>query len=212
MIKAVIFDMDGTLLDSMHVWDHVGEQYLASLHIQAHHGLQEILTPMSIAQSAAYLKETYPISATLEAIKEGFEQCVLYQYQKNIQLKEGVKACLQRCKEKGLRLCVLSASSKQMIESACIRCGIYDAFEYIMTCDEAGYPKTDARIYEKIVDVLGLSKQECLFIDDAYYAISCMKEAGYKVYGVYDKANHKDWETIRRISDQSFISLKDWEV
>lgn len=210
MIKAVVFDMDGTLLDSMHVWDHVGETYLAGLGIQAEEYLCDRLAAMSLTQGAQYMKETYDLDVCVEDIMKGIEDIVLYEYQEHLQLKEGVKDCLWRCKKRGLKLCVLSASSEEMVTSALRRCGILDDFLFIMTCERAGCAKDDLKIYEMALKRLDVHHEECVFVDDALYAISCMKQAGLMVYAVYDEANKNDWERICDTADQSFMSLSEW--
>lgn len=212
MIKGVVFDLDGTLLDSMHAWDHVGEQYLQRLHIQAEADLQETIADMSLKESAQYLKQHYHLNLSLEEIQKGIEDCVLHRYQKELQLKEGVLECISACQAKGWKLCVLTASSNAMAEAALKRCGIWDKFSFLMTCHDAGYSKSDEQIYETVLNKLRLDKKECLFIDDAYYAIAQIKRFGGTVYAVYDDANKKDWESICKISDQHFMSLSQWEV
>ncbi|MEG0736490.1 MAG: HAD family phosphatase [Longicatena sp.] len=211
MLKAVVFDMDGTLLDSMHVWDHVGEDYLATLQIHAEEGLQEIITPMSLSQSAMYLKQTYQLEDTIEEIQQGIEAQVMKHYKEDIPLKNGVKECIERCVKENLRVCVLTASSLEMAQSAFRRCGILHHFEFIMTCEEADCPKTDVRIYQKTIEKLGIKKEECVFIDDALYAIECMRTNGYQVVAVYDEANDNDWNQICEISNQAVSALTDWK-
>lgn len=212
MLKAVVFDLDGTLLDSMHVWDHVAESYLTSLGKTAKDGLQEVLTPMSLTQSSIYLKEEYRLTQDIAAIQQGIEAVVLAKYEQELQLKEGVKECLHDCKKRGLSLGVVTASSYAMTHAALTRNGVWDMFDSIMTCEQAKAAKNDPIIYERTLKQLHVDKKECIFVDDALYALKAMKQAGCIAYAVYDEANAAQWDKICEISDAHFRKIAQWEV
>ena len=92
MLKGVIFDFDGTLFDSMFIWDSVGEVYLRSLGREAEAGLQEILKPMSLRQSAEYLREKYRLPLSVADIMDGVNHTVEDYYFHTVQPKPGAVA------------------------------------------------------------------------------------------------------------------------
>lgn len=212
MIKAVIFDMDGTLLDSMHVWDNVGDIYLSQQGISVQKDLQEYLSTMSIEESCHYLNEHYLHTKTVKQIQVDIEQIVLQRYEQDIPLKPGVKECIEHCLAQEVTLGVLSASSETMVNVALKRLGILSSFSFIMTCEKAGYSKRDPNLYHKTLEQFNLKGEECIFVEDAYHAIKCMKQEGYYVVAVYDDTNKQDWEKIGTIADEQYYDLSKWEV
>lgn len=212
MIKAVVFDLDGTLLDSMGVWDSVAQQYLSSYQIQVDQEIQDILATYSLIEVAQYLTNRFSLLPAKEDVLKGIEAIVYEQYHTQIKAKEGVQQCIATCHAQGLACAVLTANSEALTMAALKNCQLMDMFSLIMTCDHIGRSKRDPAIYIEVAKQLGVSLQECIFIEDALYAIQTIKHAGAYVIGVYDEANKADWKTICEVSDQHFISLSQWEV
>ena len=115
MIQGAIFDADGTLLDSMGMWDTVGERYLASLGIPARPGLREILFPMSLTQCAAYLKQTYGLPQSCQAIADGINESIFTFYRDEVQAKAGAKAFLEALHRQGVAVTLATATDREVI-------------------------------------------------------------------------------------------------
>jgi HAD superfamily hydrolase (TIGR01509 family) len=212
MIKGAIFDVDGTLLDSMKIWNSMGERYLAQLGIQAKSGLGKILFTMTIDESAVYLKETYNLSATHAEIVKALKALVQNFYETEAPLKVGVKAALAYLSAKEIPMAVATASEREMIEAAFKRLGIEKYFKKIFTCSEVGAAKNQPLIFQKAGAWLGVLPQETLVFEDGLYAIQTAKRAGFLTIGLYDEVSQSDWPTIKNEADAVLEDMTNFEV
>lgn len=212
MIKGYIFDMDGTILDSLKAWYDIGNRYLASLNINGRYDLDDILKDMDLFDGASYLKNEFHIEKTEQEIIEDIKKIIHDQYQYEIPMKKGVKAFLKKCKEKGYQICLLTASDSHLAKLAFQRLDINQYFHHIYACHEMGINKQDPQSYLDIANDMQLQKEECIVVEDALYAIHSAKKAGFYTIAIYDEENKKDWKQIQEIANESYISFEDMEV
>ena len=178
MIKGAIFDVDGTLLDSMGIWEDVGVRYLKSIGKEPEANLSQILFPMSIEEGAKYVKEHYELPYAIDEIIEGVLSIVRDFYYYEAPLKEGVKEILAALKEKEISMVIATSSEKDHIEKAFKRLGIDGYFEKIFTCSEVGESKSSPLIYWKAAEYLRTKPEETLVFEDAFHALLTAKSAG----------------------------------
>lgn len=200
MIRGAIFDVDGTLLDSMEIWEDVGARYLRRIGKEPEKGLSEILSPMTMAEGAEYVKTRYELPFPLDEIIQGVLDTVRDFYFYEAALKPGVKEFLARMKEKGIPMAAATASDREHIEAAFKRLGIDGYFERIFTCAEVGAGKRHPLIYEKAAEYLGAEPGEIFVFEDALYALVTAKRAGFRTVGVYDRFGG-DAEELKRQAD-----------
>ena len=148
MIKGAIFDIDGTLLDSMPIWENVGARYLATLGIEAKPDLKERLDELSLPEGALYMQKEYDLSVSTEDILEGVNQVVKDFYYKEALMKPGAYTLVKCLKENGVKLIIATATDKDMAKAALIRSGIWEDFKGMITCEEAGAGKTSPKVFE----------------------------------------------------------------
>lgn len=141
MIQGAIFDADGTLLDSMGMWDTVGERYLASLGIPARPGLREILFPMSLTQCAAYLKQTYGLPQSCQAIADGINESIFTFYRDEVQAKAGAKAFLEALHRQGVAVTLATATDREVILAGLRRTSLLPLLDKVFTCGDLGVDK-----------------------------------------------------------------------
>lgn len=211
-MDGYIFDMDGTLLDSMYVWDEVPQRYMEKKGLKPVSNMAKMLAHMSLTQTALYLQEHFGICDDIDTIIEDVNACVAYQYEHVVTLKAGIYDCIWSLYKKGKTVCLLTACDLHVATSALKRCGILDAFSAIMTCETLGFSKTDTALYEIAAGQMGWTKETCVFIEDSLHAIEAIKKAGYQAYAVYDKANEKEWSLICKCSDAAFQHIKEMEI
>ncbi len=200
-ITGAIFDLDGTLLDSMFIWDNIGKDYLLSLGITPKEDLDEILKPLSLKQAAEYLQCEYKLKAGTEEIISGINNMITDFYSDTVLPKEGVLPFLQHLKNKGIKMCIATATDRHLAESALKRTLLSEFFSEIFTCGSVGFGKDNPTIYNAALNHLGTNKDTTVVFEDAIHAISTAKKEGYFVVGVYDNSEQCNAEKIKDMSD-----------
>ena len=199
-IRGAIFDVDGTLLDSMFIWDTIGETYLRSIGYQPKENLNETFKNMSLHQAARYYQTEYGVTRSIDEIMDGVNAMLERYYRFEVPLKPGVAELLERLRQSGVRLCIATATDRHLVEAALDRCGVLSCFGEIFTCNEVGHGKDEPDIFEEALRFLGTRREETLVFDDALYAVRTAKEAGFPVAAVYDSHERSQAE-VRARSD-----------
>lgn len=207
VIKGAIFDIDGTLLDSMPVWENAGARYLATLGIKARSDLKERLDALSLPEGALYMQTEYKLSVTIEEILEGVNQVVKDFYFKEVVLKPGVCDLIQKLKKNQVRLMIATATDAEMAKAALIRNGVWKDFDGMITCEEAGAGKTSPKVFELAREHLQTKKEETWVFEDSLYAVKTASKAGFPVCSIYDAYSRDNTEEIQTFSD---IYVKDF--
>ena len=146
-IEGIIFDLDGTLLDSMEIWNTVGNDYLISLGIEPRENLAEVFKEMSLKQSAEYYQRVYGVDKTIEEIISGINGVIESFYIERVQLKDGVKEFLETLSEQDVKMCIATATDRYLVETALMRLGVRDYFQKILTCNEVGFGMVSSVIF-----------------------------------------------------------------
>ena len=199
-IRGAIFDVDGTLLDSMFIWDTIGETYLRSIGYQPKENLNETFKNMSLHQAARYYQTEYGVTRSIDEIMDGVNAMLERYYRFEVPLKPGVAELLERLRQSGVKLCIATATDRHLVEAALDRCGVLSCFGEIFTCNEVGHGKDEPDIFEASLRFLGTRREETLVFDDALYAVRTAKEAGFPVAAVYDNHERSQAE-VRARSD-----------
>ena len=199
-INGAIFDFDGTLFDSMFIWDHVGEIYLRSVGKEPKPSLREEVRTMSLYQSACYFKQEYDLPFSVEEIMAGINQTVEDFYFHEVLPKPGVVNFLERLKRAGIRMCIATATDRYQIEAALSRCGMTHYFDAIFTCGEVGHGKDEPVIFRRAMEYFHADRNTTIIFEDALHAIETAKKDGFKVAVVVDSSEKRQTE-VRQLSD-----------
>ena len=187
MIKGAIFDLDGTLLDSMFIWDTIGENYLRSLGKEPHEDLKETFMTLTLEEAAEYYREHYGVALSVKEIVDGVNAMVEGIYRTKVTLKPGVAEYLSWLKENGVRMCIATVTDRYLVEETLERLGVRHYFSEIFTCAEVGFGKDKPIIYQKAQEHLGTAQDDTFVFEDVLFALNTAKEDGYPTVGVYDK-------------------------
>lgn len=204
-ITGMIFDVDGTLLDSMSIWDHSGEAYLRTIGIHAPQSLGKRLFSMTMQQGAEYIKNEYGLQQTHEQIQAGIIQVVEKSYRESAPLKPYALAFLQALQEAGIPMAVVTSTDKPLIMAAFERLGLLPYFMTILTCSEFGSGKDRPEIFHEAAERLGSEASGTWVVEDGLYAVKTAKAAGYRVIGVSDASSSRDEPQMRSLADY-FVS------
>lgn len=205
---GAIFDLDGTILDSMMIWDNAGEMFLNSIGIKAESGLGKIMFSMSMTKGAGFLKDRYDLGLTVEEIVAGINCTIEDFYYNQVQLKDGAEQLLRNMKQAGIKMTAATSSDRQIVVGALKRLRVLNCFEKIFTCTEIGAGKEKPDIYLAAAEYMGILPKDTWVFEDALHAIRTAKSAGFRTVGIYDASSLENWEEMKVISDISFEKLE----
>ena len=212
MIRGVIFDVDGVLLNSMPVWENLGEIYLERLGIEAEKGLGETLFAMSLEEGADYLIENYGLKQTPGEIIAGLNWEVQDFYGRKVPLKEGVRGYLEEFRDRKIPMAIATSGDRANAEAALNRLKVLSYFRAVFTCSEIGSSKSHPDIYYAAALQLDTDPSDTWVFEDALHAIRTAKKAGFRTAGVYDRASDRDLAQIRDTADIYLPEFKSFEL
>ena len=195
MIEAVIFDLDGSMVDSMWIWRSIDIEYLGKFGITLPDNLQACIEGMSFSETAAYFKERFDLPDDLETIKADWNRMARDKYAHEVPVKEGVKELLSYCKEHGIKAGIATSNSRELVESVVRAHQMESCFGCIMTACEVEKGKPAPDIYLAVAEKLAVKPENCLVFEDIIPGIQAGKAAGMQVCAVYDKySEYQDME------------------
>lgn len=203
----MIFDLDGTLLDSMGIWSEIGSNYLSSLGYQIKEGLREDTRALSLFQAAAYMKKTYSLKESTDEIMESINEMISNYYYNVLTPKEGARDLLEFLKKEDVPLSLATATASHLVEAALDRLDLRKYFISVYSCVDVGKGKDDPEIFHLAQKSLGTPLKETWVFEDALYAARTAKIAGFTVVGVHDKSAENHQDELRALSDYYIKSL-----
>lgn len=204
--KLFIFDMDGTLLDSMPLWRDFDDHYLKSYNITPPSGLKQIVAPLTLPECADYFI-SLGINKDRDFIVSEVISIVSSEYENNIPLKPGMYKLLEELHNDGHTICLLTTSEKAYAVPALKRLGIYGYFDTIYTSSGLNMDKRSPGIYKTICNKYNIPPQNTTVYEDTIFAIRSAKGAGCKVVAVYDEDSALHWEEIKQTADEVFTPV-----
>lgn len=210
-IRGAIFDVDGTLLDSMYLWDRVGEDYLQGKGIAPLPDMEERVRTMSMMQIAQYCQQAYGMTEPAQQIIDEINGMVLEKYRNEVQPKLGVKALLSMLREKGVALAVATASDRCLIEEALEHTGLLPYFDVFLTCSEVGAGKDSPAIFYTACKAMGTRPEETVLFEDSLYSMKTAKKEGFLVAAVFDESAAGETEEIRQLADWYVQTPEEWQ-
>ncbi len=186
-IKAFIFDLDGTLVDSMWMWKAIDIEYLARFGWECPDDLQRTIEGMSFSETAAYFKERFRIPDSLDEIKAAWTEMSIDKYRYQVPLKPGVKEFLDYAREHGIACGIATSNGREMVDAVLGSTGIAAYFQVVTTACEVKEGKPSPDIYLKVAGDLGVEPSDCLVFEDVPAGILAGKRAGMTVCAVEDE-------------------------
>lgn len=200
MIQGAIFDLDGTLLDSMPAWCTAGERYLRQQGYSPRADLWEICQSMTLSQSAEYYRREYNVQASVGEIIAGINRVMEVFYRQEAQPKGEIRRLLDQLQAQGIPMCVATLTDKHLVKAALERCGMAQYFCGIFTAAEVGKGKDSPLLYQTALSHLGTTKGKTPIFEDAQFAMRTAKADGFPVVAIYETVE-PDQDKIRELCD-----------
>lgn len=202
----LIFDLDGTLIDSNGVWEQVDRTFLARRNAPYTKEYHDGVAHMILRNCAVFTREYLHLEESCEEIIAEWMELADGLYH-DIPLKDGVRAYLDRCKEAGHRMVIFTASVPEHCQVAMERHGLHDYFENVFYAQELGMDKKSPEVFRKIAQMMKVSPKKCVLFDDSLSACKAAKAVGMTVVGVYDPFFRDTAPDMRELCDQYIESF-----
>ena len=210
----LIFDLDGTILDSMRVWNQVDIDFLGRRGFEVTPEYTEAVTRYCVRDAADYTKKLFSLKESPEEIIQEWNDMAGEYYRERIQLKKGVEQYLRRAKEAGFDLAAATALDRKHAEPCLKRCGIFGLFDAVITLDDIGSraDKSDPAIYIRAMESAGGSDPSRVVVfEDVPMCIEGAASGGFKTCAVFDPIGigSSCWEDVCRMSTYSLVSMEE---
>lgn len=199
--KGAIFDLDGTLLDSLYIWEQIDIRFLEKRGFTATKDYTQAVTPLGFNKAAAYTIARFGLKETPEEVIREWNEMADEAYATEVQLKPNARAYLLHLRDRGVRLGVATALHPESVETALKHNGIYDLFDSFTMLHEVSRGKDFPDIYLLAAQKLHLLPQECTVFEDILAAVKGARAGGFRVCGVYDSYAEDEWQDIVSMSD-----------
>ena len=209
--KYCIFDMDGTLVDSMGYWHRLGFEYLSGKGMSEEDALKlfEQVKAMTLLQGAQLYLDALGMDGEPMDVLNGMREIMGRHYREDVERKPGVLEYLQKLKAEGCRLCVATATEEDMAHLCLRRLGLEDCFEFLLSCQTLGIGKDNPEIYLQAAKRLGAQPEECVVFEDALFAAQTAKQAGFYTAAVQDDNQARDWAELSALADEVILDWRD---
>ncbi|MBR4049228.1 MAG: HAD family phosphatase [Clostridia bacterium] len=203
-ISAAIFDLDGTLIDSMPIWNDLSFNFLTARGVTPKPDLRERVSTMFLRESSQYVVDEYNLDCTAEDVLAFMHEQIDNFYINLVPPKEDVIPFLERLKKAGIKMCVATATERRLAIPALEHNGMLGYFDEIFTCADFGVSKRSPLIFEKALEFLGTESQETYVFEDSPHAVETAAKAGFPVAAVYDESAAGKEKEIRELSKVFF--------
>lgn len=206
--KAAIFDMDGTLLDSMGVWHGLTVRFLEKRGLNLHDTEIAKFRDMTLEESLPKIVAMFNLPDTIESVFAEFHQMAAEEYLHHIPLKPYAGAYIRKLHNAGIKIAIATSGYKELCQGAMERLGLWDCIDAIALSSEVGVNKSNPDVYLLAAERLGANPADCMVYEDILVGLGGAKKAGMQTTAVADTFNQNDWEEICKAAD---VAIRSWE-
>lgn len=210
--KAFIFDLDGTLVDSMWMWKAIDIEFLSRYGHDCPEDLQRAIEGMSFTETATYFKERFHLPLALDEIKAIWTEMSIDKYRYEVHPKPGAVALLEYARDHGIPCGIATSNGSEMVDAVLTSNGLKPYFQVVTTACEVKEGKPSPDIYLKVADTLGVSPKDCLVFEDVPAGILAGKRAGMTVCGVADVAAAHIKDEILKLVDHYIENFEELQL
>lgn len=208
-MKAAIFDMDGTLIDSMYYWRTVAVEYLREHGHEPDAALQEELYFTSVRSTPPVMRRHYDIPDSDAELLEFFDRRMIEHYERDVRLKPGADRFIAGLRARGVTCVLATASLRAQAWPLMQRLGIADAFvsggrQLLFCANEMGMTKASDEYYPELCRRIGVKPEDCVMFEDALYSIRTARRAGLRVWAIEDESARRQKAEIMELAERYF--------
>ena len=204
-VKAVIFDMDGTLIDSTGIWHEIDKAFFAKRNMELPSDYAQHIVHLGLKQAAVYTKETYRLEESIQDIMDEWHKMSIDMYRYHVELKPGALELLELFKKHNIKMAIATANDEPLYRPCIERLKISDYFDEIADVNTAKEGKQSAKIYLDLADKLGFKPQNTLVLEDMPTCVKTAFKSGFITVSVYDHAS-KDFDEQKKNNSHLFIN------
>ena len=208
-IKACIFDLDGTLVDSMWMWPDIDREYLNRFGIEYDDNLKNEIDGISFHETAVYFKNKFGISDSVEKICKDWEDMAYDKYKYEVKEKPGCKKFLEHLRSKGIKMGIATSNNRSMVDVVLESLDMEGFFEVITTSDEVKRGKPAPDVYLTTANLLNVEPKNCLVFEDVVAGIMAGKSAGMKVCAIEDDFTKEVRQKKKELSDYYIVDYSE---
>lgn len=207
-MRGAIFDVDGTLLDSMPVWWRVSERFFENHNIAVTSERFEEYKEMRLEDSLPAIRDEFGLDMRVSEMLTEFQRLAAEEYRSSILLKPYAKEYMEKLRNEGVKIAIATSGYEKLCRSAFERLGVWEYIDARAFSDEVGVDKSHPDVYLLAAERIGVKPSECVVFEDIVLGIEGAKKGGFKTCAVYDDSNINDTEALKRFADK-YIS--DWK-
>lgn len=211
-IKGIIFDLDGTMVDSMWMWRGIDNEFMDAHGLDMTDDLETAIEGMSFRETAEYFVRTYPLQETVEELMDIWVQMAIDKYQNEVPVKPGLILFLQEMKKRGIRMGIATSNARILLDAVADAHGFYDYMDGMLTANEVKRGKPAPDVFLAVAEKIGIAPADCLVFEDIPQGIRAGLAAGMKVCAVFDeysKAQEAEKRTLAHYYIDSYDQVLD---
>ncbi len=208
-MRGAIFDVDGTLLDSMPVWWRVSEKFFRNHNLDVSYERFEEYKEMRLEDSLPLIREEFKLDMTVNEMIDEFRRLAFEEYRDSVQLKPYAKEYMEKLHKEGVKIAVATSGYEGLCRSAFVRLGVWDMIDARAFSDEVGVDKSHPDVYLLAAERIGVDPSQCVVFEDIVKGIEGAKSGGFKTCAVYDESNEEETQTLKSIADRYIKSWKE---
>lgn len=210
--EAIIFDMDGTLADSMGIWHQIDIEYFAGFGIELPDDLQKCIEGMCFHDTAVYIQKRFNIPTTIEEMKDTWNRMALYKYGHEVKLKPGALEFIKYACTHGLKLAIATSNSRILTDELLKAQKLESYFDFVLTGCDSLKSKPDPEVYLTAAKGLKVDPSKCVVFEDIVPGIMAGKNAGMRVVAVDDEYSSYSKAEKENLADYYLLSYQDIEL
>ncbi len=200
-IKGIIFDLDGTMVDSMWMWRQIDNEFMAAHGLDMTDDLEREIEGMSFQETAEYFVRTYPLTETVDELMDIWVDMAIHKYRYEVPMKPGLGEFLREMKQRGIKMGIATSNARTLLDAVAQAHGFYDYMDAILTANEVKRGKPAPDVFLAVADKLQLPPAECLVFEDIPQGIRAGIAAGMSVCAVSDEYSHAQEAEKRALAD-----------